>query len=94
MNCIISNPTRRAAPIKVLATAHSKSKNKDYPQVFIVEQAKGRVVGLTLGHDAAAHDHPAYIQLLRNAVLWAAGKETEIVRASSPASMRNLVRCT
>ncbi len=67
----------QGTPIKVLATAHSKAKNKDYPQVFIVEQAKGRVVGLTLGHDAAAHDHAAYIQLLRNAVLWTAGKETK-----------------
>lgn len=70
-------PDPQGTPIKVLATAHSKSKNKDYPQVFIVEQAKGRVVGLTLGHDAAAHEHEAYIRLLRNAVPWVAGKETQ-----------------
>ena len=44
--------------------------SKDYPQVFIAEHSKGRVVGLTLGHDAAAHDHAAYIQILRNSVLW------------------------
>jgi len=40
-----------------------------------VEQPKGRVVGITLGHDSAAHENAAYIQLLRNAVFWAAGKE-------------------
>ncbi len=70
-------PDPQGTPIKILATAHSPSKNKDFPKVFIVEQPKGRVVGLTLGHDAAAHEHPAYIQLLRNAVLWSAGKEAK-----------------
>jgi type 1 glutamine amidotransferase len=70
-------PDTKGAPIKVLATAHSKAKNKDFPQVFTVEQAKGRVVGITLGHDAAAHEHAAYIQLLRNAVFWSAGKEVK-----------------
>jgi type 1 glutamine amidotransferase len=67
-------PDAQGTPIKVLATAHSKQKNQPYPQVFTVEHAKARVVGLTLGHDGDAHNHPAYIQLLRNAVLWTAGK--------------------
>lgn len=67
-------PDPQGTPIKVLATAHSAQKNKPYPQVFIVEHPKARVVGLTLGHDGDAHHHPAYIQLLRNAVLWTAGK--------------------
>ena len=70
-------PAAQGAAIKVLATAHSQSKNKDFPQVFTVEQAKGRVVGITLGHDAVAHEHAAYIQLLRNAVFWSAGQETK-----------------
>lgn len=70
-------PDAQGTPIKVLATAHSKQKDKAYPQVFIVQHAKARVVGLTLGHDGDAHNHPAYIQLLRNAVLWVAGKETK-----------------
>ncbi len=65
----------QGTPIKVLATAHSKQKNQAYPQVFIVQHAKARVVGLTLGHDGDAHHHSAYIQLLRNAVLWVAGKD-------------------
>jgi putative membrane-bound dehydrogenase-like protein len=68
-------PDPQGAAVKVLATAHSQQKNKDYPQVFVAEQPKGRVVGITLGHDAQAHEHPAYIRLLRNAVFWTAGKE-------------------
>jgi putative membrane-bound dehydrogenase-like protein len=67
-------PDQQGTPIKVLATAHSKQKDQAYPQVFIVQHAKARVVGLTLGHDGDAHNHPAYIQLLRNAVLWVAFK--------------------
>jgi len=70
-------PDPQGTPIKILATAHSPSKNKDYPQVFVVEHAKARVVGITLGHDGDAHNHTAYIKLLRNAVFWTAGKETK-----------------
>ncbi len=70
-------PDAQGTPIKVLATAHSAQKNKAYPQVFVVQHAKARVVGLTLGHDGDAHNHAAYIQLLRNAVIWVAGKETK-----------------
>lgn len=65
----------QGAPITVLAKAHSQIKNQDFPQVFTVNQQRGRVVGITLGHDGAAHDHPAYVRLLRNAVSWAAGQE-------------------
>jgi len=31
-------------------------------------------LGLTLGHDERAHDLPAYQALLKNAVVWAAGR--------------------
>jgi len=68
-------PDAQGTPIKVLATAHSKQKDKPYPQLFVVQHAKARVVGFTLGHDGDAHHHAAYIQLLRNAVLWVAGKK-------------------
>jgi type 1 glutamine amidotransferase len=61
-------------PIEVLATATSPKTGKTFPQVFIVRHPKARIVGLTLGHDARAHDLPAYQALLKNAVLWAAGK--------------------
>jgi uncharacterized protein len=60
--------------VTVLATAYSKQKQRSYPQVFTVAQPAGRVVGITLGHDGDAHQHPAYIQLLRNAVLWAGNR--------------------
>ncbi len=59
-------------PIKVLATAHSNQRNKTYPSIFIVEHPKARIVGIALGHDGKAHEHPAYKQLLKNAVSWAA----------------------
>jgi len=42
--------------------------------VFIVEHPKARIVGIALGHDAGAHDHPAYQRLLQNALQWTAGK--------------------
>ncbi len=67
-------PDASGTAINVLATAHSPSKKKDFPQVFVVRHPKARVVGLTLGHDGDAHNHAAYVQLLRNAVLWTAGK--------------------
>jgi len=69
-------PNPQGTPIKVLATAHSSTKNRDFPQVFTVETPKARIVGITLGHDGDAHHNPAYIQLLRNAVLWSAGKQS------------------
>lgn len=67
-------PAEGAAPIEVLATATSTQKPGTYPQVFIVKHPKARIVGLTLGHDAKAHDLPDYQKLLKNAVIWASGK--------------------
>ena len=60
--------------IEVLAEATSPKTGKTFPQVFIVKHPKARIVGITLGHDARAHDLPAYQALLKNAVQWAAGK--------------------
>ncbi len=54
--------------IEVLAEATSPKTGKTFPQVFIVKHPKARIVGLTLGHDARAHDLPAYQTLLKNAV--------------------------
>ncbi len=62
------------AKIHVLATAHSKSKDRTYPQVFTVAHDTARIAGITLGHDGVAHSHPAYQRLLRNAVAWVARK--------------------
>src|SRR5204863_5805283 len=68
-------PDAKGSRIKVLATAHSPSKDKTFPMVFMVEHPKARIVGITLGHDGKAHDHPAYQKLLQNSVQWAAGKD-------------------
>ncbi len=65
-------------PVTVLATAYSKSKDKAFPQVFVVEHPKTRIVGITLGHDGIAHSLPAYQQLLKNAVYWSAKKDAWI----------------
>ncbi len=63
-----------ATPIEVLATATSSKSGKAFPQVWIVKHPKAKIVGLTLGHDAKAHDLPAYQTLLRNAVVWCGEK--------------------
>jgi len=65
-------PDPNGTAVQILATAHSRQKNQAYPQVFIVRHPETRIVGLTLGHDGRAHEHPAFQQLLRNAVFWVA----------------------
>jgi type 1 glutamine amidotransferase len=60
--------------IEVLATAKKEGSDSSFPSVFVVKHDKGRIVGLALGHDEESHDLPAYQNLLRNAVKWAAGK--------------------
>jgi putative membrane-bound dehydrogenase-like protein len=67
--------------IEVLATSASPAKGREYPQVFVVRHPRARVVGITLGHDGRAHTHPAFVQLLRNAVLWAGGQEPRVIAA-------------
>lgn len=76
-------PDAGGTPIKVLATAHSTARNKTYPQVFVIEHPKTRIAGLTLGHDGVAHSHPAYQQLLKNSVYWAAKKD-DLITADTP----------
>jgi type 1 glutamine amidotransferase len=68
-------PDTAGTPIQVLATATSTAKSKTYPQVFVVKHPATRIAGITLGHDGVAHSHPAYQQLLKNSVLWAAKKD-------------------
>jgi len=67
-------PDPAATPIEVLATATSTQKPGTYPQVFVVQHPKAKIVGLTLGHDARAHDLPAFQAILRNAVAWVGAK--------------------
>jgi putative heme-binding domain-containing protein len=62
------------SPIEMLATATSTQKPGTYPQVFVVKHPKTKIAGLTLGHDARAHDLPEYKALLLNSVKWVSGK--------------------
>lgn len=65
----------QGTPIEVLASAQSPAKGRAYPQVFLIRHPKARAVGITLGHDGRAHSHEAYQTLLKNAVLWVAGRD-------------------
>ncbi len=49
-----------------------KGTDKPYPSVWVVKDPKARIVCVTLGHAAAAHDNPAYQTLMTNAVNWVA----------------------
>jgi hypothetical protein len=60
-----------ASPSEVLASGKSLSSGAEYPLLWTRAHQKGRIVGLTLGHDGKAHEHPAYRKLLGNAVRWA-----------------------
>jgi len=63
--------TSRAAPgWQVLATATSPVTSKVFPQLWITNSKKGRLVNLTLGHDGGSHDVPEYQTLLRNSIAW------------------------
>ncbi|MEZ4700381.1 MAG: ThuA domain-containing protein [Rhodothermales bacterium] len=61
--------------IDVLATGHEAASGTDFPVLWTVRHPTARIVGLTLGHDGAAHELPAFRQLLTNSVRWAAGRE-------------------
>lgn len=63
-------PDTAGTPIEVLATATSTAKPGAYPQVFVVKHPKARIAGLTLGHDARAHDLPEFKTLLVNSIEW------------------------
>lgn len=67
-------PDSTGAGIDVLATATVPNTTTTYPLLWVTRSEKGRIVCLTLGHDAEAHDKPVYQELLKNAVKWAARK--------------------
>jgi len=64
-------PDASAGPSEVLATGKSLTSGAEYPVLWTRTRGQGRIVGLTLGHDGKAHEHPAYRRLLANAVRWA-----------------------
>ncbi|HKX31385.1 MAG TPA: ThuA domain-containing protein [Blastocatellia bacterium] len=55
----------------VLETDHA---NSDGPLAWISPYPKSRVIYLQLGHDRNAHLNPEYRGLVRNAILWSAGR--------------------
>ncbi len=66
-------PDPAGAPLEVLAQSTSAQSGKVFPSIFTVRHDKARIAGMALGHDARAHDLPAFQTLLKNAVAWAAG---------------------
>ena len=64
----------QGTPLQVLAMGKSPITGKTFPVVWIVKHPKARIVCITLGHDGAAHEHPAFKTILRNSLSWAAGK--------------------
>jgi putative membrane-bound dehydrogenase-like protein len=59
-----------AQPSEVLAVGRSLTTGAEFPVLWTRSHGRGRIVVLTLGHDGAAHEHPAYRALLTNAVRW------------------------
>jgi uncharacterized protein len=62
-------------PVEILAMAHSKMMDKDYPMAFVLDYGKGRVFHTPLGHDALAIEKPGTAELLRRGCLWTAGQQ-------------------
>ena len=56
--------------VRVLARGTSIQTGASYPVVWEALETPGRVLGITLGHDGRAHEHPAFRQLLRSALDW------------------------
>ncbi|WP_075089065.1 ThuA domain-containing protein [Verrucomicrobium spinosum] len=59
------------APIEVLAeTSPSDKYKKPHPAVWVTQNDKARIVGITLGHDGRTHELEGYQKILINAVKW------------------------
>ena len=58
--------------VAVLAENAPDGGKEPHPSVWLVKDPKTRIIGITLGHDALAHDHPAFKAILVNAVNWVA----------------------
>ena len=58
--------------ITVLMETHNEC--NDVPVVYLGPRPNSRVVYVQLGHGPDTHNHPGYRALVRNAVLWAAGR--------------------
>lgn len=70
----------QGAAIEVLAIGKNLTTGKTHPQVWITKHPKARIANITLGHDGLSHDHPAYKQMLINAIRWAADEKATAAR--------------
>jgi trehalose utilization protein len=62
----------QASTVEWLAENAPDKNGKSYPSVWTVKDPKTRIVCITLGHAAEAHENPAFQTLLVNAVKWVA----------------------
>jgi putative membrane-bound dehydrogenase-like protein len=60
----------QGSAMQVLATGKNLATGKTYPVVWVTQHPKARIACITLGHDGAAHDHPAYKMILKNSFTW------------------------
>jgi len=58
--------------VKVLLKTNNPA--SDGPVAWISPYSKSRVVYIQLGHGRTAHLHPAYRELVHNAILWSTGR--------------------
>jgi len=59
---------------EVKVILETEERTSDGPLAWISPYENSRVVYIQLGHDRQAHLHPAYRELVKRAVLWAAGR--------------------
>ena len=59
---------------KVKVLLKTDNPTSDGPVAWISPWPKARVVYIQLGHDRKAHDNPAFRKLVRNTIVWSAGK--------------------
>jgi type 1 glutamine amidotransferase len=56
--------------IEVLAKGIEPATGDEFPVVWTVDYGEGQIVCTTLGHDDQAHEHDAYINILKNSLNW------------------------
>jgi len=59
---------QEGSAIHVLAEAKEPGTSDVYPIIWTVDYGEGQIICMTLGHDKASHDHPAYKQILHNSI--------------------------
>ncbi|MDR8390192.1 ThuA domain-containing protein [Aliifodinibius sp. S!AR15-10] len=63
-------PDDSAKEINVLAKGIVPGNGEEYPIAWTLKHGDGRIVAITLGHDAKAHYHYAYRTILKNSIEW------------------------